>query len=228
MPTPAVVCLPGTLCDERVFAPALPGFLAVQRLRYQDLAGLACQQWAAALLACLPQRFALLGFSLGGLLALEIAERAPHRIAGLALVASNAKAGTPDHARHGEALLSRWDEGGADAVIDALLPRYQLPSAHEPTVRAMAREHSRALLEQQLRYAAERPARLGVWQHSAGPALLIGGARDPICPPAVQAELLQYRPDAAYWQLPDSGHFPTLDAPAACREALADWARQLT
>jgi pimeloyl-ACP methyl ester carboxylesterase len=224
-----VVFLPGTLCDERVFAPVLPvGRPAVLR-HHQVLASVTDpEQWVSLLLDALPPRFALVGFSLGGLLALALCEQAPERVRGMALIASNARRAQPEHWKNRQALLAQWDSGGADAVIDTLLPRYGLSaSAQQASVRAMARDHSRALFDTQLRFAAERPERSAVWRHAPGPALIISGERDPLCGPAMQDELKALRPDADWLSLPDSGHFPTLDAPAPCREALARWAQRL-
>lgn len=224
-----VVCIPGTLCDERVFTPVLPLHRPTMLWRYQMVElGADPQHWVVDMLETLPPRFALLGFSLGGLLALALCEMAPERVAGLALVASNARGAQPDHEHNRHALLQQWDIGGADAVVDALLPRYGLAQpCQRSTVRAMAHDHSRALFDAQLQLAAQRPDRSNVWQHAPGPALVISGELDSVCTPAMQTELHTLRPDAARLILPGIGHFPTLDAPEPCHQALTQWAHQI-
>ncbi len=82
-----LVLLPGTACDERLFLPL------VERLDHDGptlTGGLrgarSMPAMAQKLLAEAPERFLLLGFSLGGIAALEIAAQAPERLAGLILI----------------------------------------------------------------------------------------------------------------------------------------------
>ena len=88
---PCLVMIPGTLCDSRIFARqkrALRGIADVRLVDYDDLSPK--RDWAGSLLARLPPRFSVLGFSLGGLWALELLRQAPQRVERIAMVASNA------------------------------------------------------------------------------------------------------------------------------------------
>ena len=74
---PCLVMIPGTLCDGRIFAHqrrALRGIADVRMVGYDELGRV--HDWAEALLARLPQRFSIVGFSLGGLWALELLRKA--------------------------------------------------------------------------------------------------------------------------------------------------------
>jgi pimeloyl-ACP methyl ester carboxylesterase len=57
----------------------------------------------------------------------------------------------------------------------------------------------------------------------AMPALVVGGDRDPINPPVVQAEMAATLPHAALAMIADSGHFTPLEQPAALAPHVADW-----
>lgn len=234
MPSTPLVCIPGTLCDERVFQAVIEGLGApVLRWRYQQFApsgdALGCAEWAEWMLTHLPPRFALMGFSLGGLLALSLSERAPHRVAGLALVASNAEPAKPSNKTQRTQLLQAWADGGAAAVVAQLSPRYGLrDKAHEASIQDMARGYSLPLFDQQLQFAADRPDRGEVWRKAAGPALLISGEQDTLCPAPVQQRLHDLRPDAHWLHLSDSGHFPLLDDPLPCRHAVQQWAAAIS
>ena len=225
-----VVCIPGTLCDERIFQTATQGLeVPVIYWRYsQFVDSMPCSEWGAHMLSHLPPRFAVVGFSLGGLLALALSDLDPHRVAGLALVASNAEAGRPAHQVQKHSLLKVWDEGGCAAVVGQLLPRYGLRDIkHSADIGHMASHYTQPLFAQQLELAANRPDRGEVWRRAPGPALIISGQRDTLCPPAVQARLHELRPDAHWLDLADSGHFPLLDEPQPCRTALRHWAQAL-
>jgi pimeloyl-ACP methyl ester carboxylesterase len=225
-----VVCIPGTLCDGRIFQAITQGLeVPVIHWRYHQFGeSMPCSEWAADMLKHLPPRFAVMGFSLGGLLALALSDIDPDRVAGLALVASNAEAGRPAHRGQQHTLLKAWDEGGCAAVVAELLPRYGLRNAeHSADIGDMALQYSQQLFAQQLEFAANRPDRGEAWRRASGPALIISGQRDTLCPSAVQARLKELRPDAHWLDLADSGHFLLLDAPQPCRAALRQWAQAL-
>ena len=100
MPKPVLVLFPGTLCDSRLFtrqARSLRPYARVISASYADLREMDC--WLTRLLRQLPPRFSVAGFSLGGLIALEVLRRVPERIERLALIASNAQAGSVAGAR---------------------------------------------------------------------------------------------------------------------------------
>jgi pimeloyl-ACP methyl ester carboxylesterase len=122
---PRVVFIPGTLCDSRIFkrqAQALRGVAHCIMLDYSHLKDL--ETWHHKLLAQLPERFYLVGFSLGGLMALEMLRRAPERIQGLALVASNAQPATAGHRRRSSHLRRMWLDRGAGEVAKHIKPAY--------------------------------------------------------------------------------------------------------
>jgi pimeloyl-ACP methyl ester carboxylesterase len=83
-----LVMLPGTLCDARLFEPVLDQLGC--RAQVPVLGGAtSAVAIADAVLATSPERFSLCGFSLGAIVALEIAARAPARVERLALIGCN-------------------------------------------------------------------------------------------------------------------------------------------
>lgn len=53
------------------------------------------------------------------------------------------------------------------------------------------------------------------------PTLVIGGAADPVCPPAVELELAGSIPGAALCMLPGASHLANLESPVAFNAALS-------
>ena len=92
-----LVLLHGWGNDSRVWEPILPELCRRLEVITLDLPGFGesapCQsreQVIDGLAATLPERFHLLGWSLGGMLAVQLAYRLPQRVAGLITIASNA------------------------------------------------------------------------------------------------------------------------------------------
>lgn len=224
-----LVLLPGTLCDERVFAPLLarlPGIEA-QVPRLDGAATVPAM--AARLLAGLPERFALGGFSLGGIVALELVARAPARVARLALLDTTARPDPPDRRAARRDAVARARTLGLDRyVADDLWP-------HAVAADARADGATRALVE-------AMAARLGVeafGRHSAMathradsrprlsaiavPTLVLCGEEDRPCPVEVHREIAEAVPGARLVVVPGAGHFALIERPDAVAAAVAAW-----
>ena len=85
-----LVLLPGMMCDARLFSPqigALSGRypIFVAPIGAHDT----MQALAAEVLRHAPDRFALAGLSMGGIVAMEMLRQAPGRLAGMALMDTN-------------------------------------------------------------------------------------------------------------------------------------------
>ena len=218
---PCLVLIPGTLCDARLFAVQARALRAQARVWCADLQPLGdggVDAWAAALLRVLPPRFCLAGFSLGGLLALELLRRAPERIERLALIASNAEAAGPRARRRGQAQRRAWLQGGAVAVLRGALPLY-LPAV----IGAMAARTPTAAALAQFDWAACRPAGHAVLAAHTAPLLVVSAADDALCPRAQQQRLTAARADARWVELRRCGHFIPLERPRQLSRLLAQW-----
>ena len=230
MTLPTLLMLPGSLCDARVFGGQLRSLRGGSRPILADYRRLrAGTRWLDALLADLPARFSVAGFSLGGLWALEMLRRAPQRIERMALIASNAQPASDRIRRRSERLWRQWCSRGPETVVQQLKPAYfhhkSLRQKHAPVIRDMAlRTPSRAAAAE-FSWAAHRPAGHHLLADFRGPLLLVSGERDRLCPPAWQQAILQAQPAARWVCLPRVGHFVPLEAPAALRDALLQWMR---
>ena len=230
--------IPGTLCDSRMFARQKRALRGRARVLLLDYARLGRQaDWCRRLLVTLPERFAVAGFSLGGLWALELLRSAPERIAGLALIASNAEAASPAGRKKSRTLWRLWRKtvgGGPREVAKQVKPGY----FHHPAqlrlyaalVQDMALATSRAAARAEFAWAASRPdgkpalAQLTPQQ----PLLIVSGATDRLCPRPSQQAMLKAQPLAHWLEIPRCGHFVPLEAPAALNHALQRWAGTLT
>lgn len=227
-PSMPLLLLPGTLCDARVFGGIadMPGAVPV------DLTGHSSVDSAVdAILAAAPERFIPVGFSLGGIVAIALARKAPERVAAMALVATNGRDTPPEtHAKRRAAVRGR---DPAVLVGEDLWPAYVHPSrmndeALRELVIAMACDCPLGTAERQTEIALSR-ADSRTWLAELDcPALVIAGADDVVTPLAVMTELAEGLPNARMAVIEQAGHFALLERPDVCMTVFSEWLQSLT
>ncbi len=228
MPKPSLVLIPGTLCDARMFARQARALRLQARVhcvtyRHLDWQG----DWAAQILKKLPERFALAGFSLGGLVALELLRRAPERIERLALIASNAEPAGSTAQRRSTLLHRLWLASGPGAVSRQSKPAYFHHAArrqqHAGLLFDMALQTPRRAALGEFAWAATRPSGYDALAAFQGPVLIASGAQDRLCPPALQQRMAAAQPKAHWCEIRRCGHFVPLEAPGRLNDVLRFW-----
>lgn len=233
-PSPArsrepLVLLPGTLCDARVFGPVLarlPGIVAeVPRLDGAETT----PAMAEKLLAELPRRFALGGFSLGGIVALEMVARAPERVTRLALLSTTARPDPPArHAPRRDAVAQARRLGVDRYVADELWSLYVaeeglLDETNRALVAAMAASLGIEVFRRQNEIAIHRVDGRPRLSAIAVPTLVLCGEADRPCPPEVHREIADAVPGARLVVVPGAGHFALIERPDAVAASIAAW-----
>lgn len=218
-----LVAVPGILEDQASWRTALAGLASAVEVIANI--GASIEEMAASLLARAPDRFVLLGHSLGGYVALEAALAAPGRVAGLILASTSARAET-DAARQGRAQLVEAAQADFPGVV-ARLARAAL--AHDNRTRCLAEVEAMMLAGGAERFAREqaaaaaRPAFAGRIGAIACPVLVITGSADAVIPSAASDELAAAIPGAALVRLMGCGHMPQLEERAAFSAAVEEF-----
>jgi pimeloyl-ACP methyl ester carboxylesterase len=214
--------LPGTLLDARSLAPLLMG-LAAETLILGDAAQLDEEVDRLAAQTSVPAIW--LGHSLGGILALQLARRHPHKVAGLVLLASNARAGrdTNEAARSAQWALAK-NAGLGALVREVLVHAYGLADEEQMLCASLIDQAEAVGLRRfsnQLSYASQRPGLLAPRQALTAPVLILSGQCDAICPPICGEEiaaLVEVPGGARHLVLPHAGHlFPLQQASAVAQ-----------
>lgn len=225
-----LLLVPGLNCTGLLYGPQIARFGAAGRaMIVADHTGAdTIDGIAAAILRHAPERFSLVGLSMGGYVSMAILRRAPERVARLALLDTQAQA---DAEAAREARLQQIaiaEKGGFDRIPGLQLPRLLAP-AHQgdETLVAIVREMAEAtgpaaFVRQQTAIMNRIDSRpyLGA---IACPTLVLVGGEDVITPVAVAREMAEAIPDAHLAIVPGAGHLSTLEAPEAVNAALADW-----
>jgi pimeloyl-[acyl-carrier protein] methyl ester esterase len=244
-----LVCLHGWGMNLRVF-DLLRGELAAERETLAvDLAGHGASAWAAGhadfdaqvkdVLAVLPPRCVLLGWSLGGKLALELAARHPARIAALVLICATPKFAQSADWLHGldagsmrafrTVLEQDWQQALNDFVWLQLRGSRHAEAAQRVLESALAQQgapHPEALRNGlDLLGTLDLRARV---REVTQPTLLVSGQHDRVTPPGAAHWLAAALPRAQLCEVSRAGHAPFVShhqqVGAALREFLAEQA----
>ena len=118
---PALVLLPGSLCDERLFGPQIEHFSMSYEVMVADFSGLdSIEAMALSVLNTAPTSFVLAGLSMGGLVALQIMAIAPERVISLALLDANAWVGSENDLRLRQAQIADVQARGEPAMLELM------------------------------------------------------------------------------------------------------------
>jgi pimeloyl-ACP methyl ester carboxylesterase len=210
----------------RVLAPDLPGFgasAAVTADPSLDVWADLVANWLSVAAGDRP--VVVCGLSMGGYLALRLADRHPDRLAALVLADTGAGAdGDADRAARNQRIAMVTDQG-VGPLVDALLPRLLGPTARpevETEVRRIAGEQTRAGVTAALAAMRDRPDSTRLLTQIRVPALVVVGADDALTPPSVARSIAEALPHGRLRVIPGAGHLSAVEAPDAFARALVE------
>jgi pimeloyl-ACP methyl ester carboxylesterase len=173
--------------------------------------------------------FALAGFSLGGMVALDLMARMPERISRLALIDTTARpAPLKEHELAGRT-ISKAEAGDLEAVVAKFITFLHAPAsraAHPnlvPDTMTMMLSRAEACYVPQQKAMRDRLDRREELARIACPTLVLCGELDLVTPVALHEEMACLIPDATLTVIPGVGHMITQEAPAATSAALRNW-----
>lgn len=217
----------------RVAAWDMPGYGESAPVEPMDWAALA--RAAVAVLDDLgAERAVVLGHSMGGMVAQEVAARYPERLAGLILFATTPAFGGKDDSFKNKFLESRLaplDEGKtpadfADKVVGGMFNDATPQAVRDKAVASMAAVPA-AAYRQALNCIVtfDRRAELaGI----ACPTLVLAAENDALSPPKTMEKMAQKIPGARYVCLSGLGHLANFENPAAFNAAVTDFLKTTT
>ena len=186
------------------------------------------QALAAEVLAQAPERFALGGLSMGGIVAMEVIRQAPDRVAGLALMDTNPLAEAEHVKARRQPQMDRAAAGGLGAVMrDEMKPNYLADGPGRAAIldlcMDMALDLGPDVFIRQSRALRDRPDQCETLRGFDRPALVLCGRDDSLCPVARHELMHALLPDSTLRVIEGAGHLPTLEQPDATTAALRRW-----
>lgn len=220
-----LILLPGMMCDARMWGPQVPALPGAQVMLPATLDTMAAM--AGEMLARLPDRFALAGLSMGGILAMEILRLAPGRVERLALLDTNPLAEAPEVQARRPAQIARAQAGDLGGVMrEDMKPNYLAPGS-DPAILDLCLDMALSLgseaFASQSRALAARPDQCATLAAFTGPALVLMGEHDRLCPRDRHDLMHRLMPQSRLVVIPGAGHLPTLEKPAETTAALRRW-----
>lgn len=223
-----IVFLPGYLCDQRMYLAQAYGLSSRHIVIQAPLIGERCEEMASNLLPNLPPRFALVGASLGGTVALEIMRKSPERVKRLCLIATDVFPDAPQVSAEREPLLVQARAGRFDDAIRATLPCDALaPGVGRAyvtdTYLEMAEAQGLGGFQVQTRAQQRRRDHQSTLYRAQCPVQIIAGQHDTVVTPKRQAFMAELAPMSSFTCLERAGHLPTLEDPGGVASALNTW-----
>jgi pimeloyl-ACP methyl ester carboxylesterase len=223
-----LLLIPGMMCDARMWG-GLPMALAPRSLAHVlPTAGETMTALAAAILREAPPRFALAGLSMGGIVAMEMLAQAPERIERLALLDTNPRAELHE-VRAGRApQIARALAGRLDTVMrDEMKPNYLGPGEKRQEILDLCMDMALALgpeiFRRQSVALCERADRQDALARFRGPALVLMGEHDRLCPRDRHELMHALMPQSTFVVIPGAGHLPPLERPLETAAAMRRW-----
>jgi pimeloyl-ACP methyl ester carboxylesterase len=229
-----LIFVPGLLCDGAVWQQQAAALGEGRRVHVaaHELAN-DLNVMAQRILAAGPERFALVGHSMGGRVALEVLARAPERVTRVALLDTGfqalpqGEAGERERAgryrlldiarREGMLAMGKeWTRGMVhpDRLADAPL----MDAIHQMIARAPV-----AQFEAQIHALLTRADRTALLAEIRVPTLVLCGREDSWSPLQQHEEMAQRIRGSQLVVVPHCGHMSTMEQPAAITQALAQW-----
>ena len=212
----AVILVPGHLCaGDWLYAPqieALAGrrILLADTTRNDTVGGMADR-----LLAQAPERFAIAGLSMGGMVAMEVIARAPERVVAACLMDTDPTAARPREVEWRRNLL---DEGFA-TYVDTFVGRFFLHDEDEAArlgseIRARMLDTPEPIARAQAHALDTRREMVPLIAGFPRPVEILVGEEDRVCPPRLHKLLADAMPAARLTGIRACGHIATLESAA--------------
>jgi pimeloyl-ACP methyl ester carboxylesterase len=221
-----LVLLPGFMCDRDLWTDMVPDLGTLGPIHYGNvyeddtLEGMARRVLDAA-----PERFVLIGFSMGGFVARVLALAAPERVNGVAFVASSARGYSDEETARRRAGFRPGDRppgvAGAVATATGLHPDREKDPALLDRLRGMQRRLGPAVRKRQA--ALVRRDGYGDLERVACPALVVACRQDRLRSFAETERMAKHLPHARFEVMEDCGHMAPLERPQELAVLLADW-----
>jgi pimeloyl-ACP methyl ester carboxylesterase len=233
-----LIFIPGLLCDGASFAGQLEALSAIGTCTVVDHGARdSLPAMAQAVLRAAPDKFVVIGHSMGGRVALEILRSAPHRVAAMALLDTGYQArpagdaGEREAAERGQLLELARSSGmramGKRWLSGMVHPERLNDATLVEAILAMIERKTWQIFEAQIGALLSRPEAGPLLATIKCPVLLLCGRQDSWSPLARHEQMAQMISTSKLAVIENSGHMSPMERPADVNAALLTWLEPL-
>lgn len=227
----ALVFVPGFMLDEDLWRDVQPALQPFTPLFYADMSkDSSIEALVDRALAEAPPLFSLIGFSMGGYVAREMARRAPERVQVLVLICTSARGdGANQVARKASANAhkerSKFNGMSRAAIVKSLHPDRAADAEMIERIRVMGERLGADVFIRQS--AITREDGMQTLHEIKVPTLVIAAAQDALRSLDQARELQRGIPGAVMTVIKNSGHMIPIEAPQVLSGVIATWLRSV-
>ena len=229
----SVVFVPGMMLDGGMYAHQLAAFAEHGATSVADLTrGDSVETLARSVLATAPPRFALVGLSLGGIVAFEMLRQARERVTHLALLDTNPHADRPDRRASRLEQMASVGQGALAQVLETsarqsyLARRNRARSDLLDPILAMGLALGPDVFSRQSLALMGRKDSRDLLGSIHVPTLVLCGREDQLCPVDVHVDMAKAIPRADLLVLAETGHLSSMEEPTRVTAALLQWVQR--
>ena len=221
-----VVFIPGLLLTKDLYSAQIADLPSGQSYHVADTTGTdSFEVMAARIAEQTDMDMVVVGLSMGGYVALEVARLYPGRVKGIALLSTNSMPETEERRKQRKELINLSKIGKFKGVTPRLLPRLLSEPAQKDEVLTsrvmqMAADIGQENFISQQMAIMERIDQRPNLAHITVPSLVLCGDADLLTPPFQSEETASLLPDVELKILKGIGHLSAMEAPEDVNEAL--------
>ena len=201
------------MCDRDLWTDMVPDLQKLGEIHYGNVyEDSTLEGMAKRVLDAAPERFVLVGFSMGGFVARMLALMAPQRVTGVAFVASSARGYSDEERKQRQ---QRRGPGGRPARATSGAPGLHPDRANDPVLIARLRDMQQRLGPDVRARQAALVRRDGYadLERITCPALVVACRQDRLRSFAETERMAQHLPHAAFKVIEECGHMAPLERP---------------
>lgn len=223
-----IVLIPGALATPKFWYHQEAHWHGEKRIHHvTGFLGQSIPDIAEKLIKTLPKKFTLIGFSLGGYIALELIQRIPHQVDKLILINSGAKALSAKGQIERERSIELINNGKFDFLINLIFKNsvHDKNKHHEllPFLKTMALEVGAERYLEQLTAMVNKPDHSELLTTIKCPTLLIASKNDKVMPPERSEHMAENIKNSQLIYVENCGHMAPLEQPDRINQILSEW-----
>lgn len=223
-----IVLIPGALATPKLWYQQEAFFQEGKQFHYVDvLYSDSIVEMAHRFTSIAPKKFTLIGFSMGGYIALELYRHIPNKIEKLILINSAARLVSEKGQLERERSLDLMDKGKFDFLIKLIFKNSIYDKEKQdvllPLVQEMAQEVGVENYKNQLNAILNKPDHSPLLSLIECPTLLIASKQDSVMPIERSEHMAKNIKRSELIYIEECGHMAMLEQPDKINQILADW-----